>query len=74
MKPSDKAIKSARESIKRKEELKLDQQDFEMCLGERVCPKCAWLLDIEHVGSGEYGYKCTNTVCSFIHFKELPAN
>ncbi len=70
MKPSAKAIKKARKSIKKKGELQLEQQDFNMCLSEQVCPKCAWLLKV--VSTSDYGheYRCSNSVCGFIQYRE----
>lgn len=70
MKPIQKAIKKARAGVQKKQQLELDQKEFNMCLDERVCPGCAELLDIKHVGSGEYNYKCTNSICGFTHHRE----
>ena len=67
MKPSTKAIQKARESVQKKQQLELDQKEFNMCLDERICPKCAELLELKHVASGNYDYKCTK--CSFTQYK-----
>ncbi|KKM89184.1 hypothetical protein LCGC14_1251220 [marine sediment metagenome] len=69
MKPSLKAIKKAKESVKKKKELELDKQDFNMCLSERICPKCAGLLDVKPIDDNVwYNYECTELACKFAHY------
>ncbi len=69
MKPSDKAIKKAKESVLKKAELERDQRDFHMCLDERVCPKCTCLLDIKSLSDYGHNYKCS--MCDFTHYRQL---
>lgn len=72
MKPSQKAIKKVRESVQKRQQLELDQKEFNMCLDERVCPKCAGLLDLKYVGGG-HDYGCIKKVCGFTHYRKLSA-
>ncbi len=70
MKPLQKAIKKARESVQKRQQFELDRKEFNMCLDERICPKCAELLDVKPVNMGRLDYKCSNSACSFTHYRE----
>jgi transposase-like protein len=68
MKPIQEAIEKAEVRKRKKEQLEHDQKQFEMCIDERVCPRCADLLYIKAGGPlKERDYRCYNPECNFTH-------
>ena len=70
MKPIQKAIKKAKMSIRKKEQIEHDQEQFKMCIDEKVCPKCADLLYVKfgHLKGDDYRY--CGPKCIFTHYRE----
>ena len=69
MKPSHKSVTKAWTSREIRKKLECDQIEFDMCLDERICPKCAELLDIKGNLMGGWDYKCTNSACGYTHYR-----
>ena len=70
MKPIQKAIKKTEMSIRKREQIEHDQKQFEMCIDERVCPKCADFLYIESGPLKGDDYRCYNPKCNFTHYRK----